>query len=55
MKPTVRELRRTKGARLAMLTAYDYPGARLVAEARGISYEELEALVEANAARLFGW
>jgi 3-methyl-2-oxobutanoate hydroxymethyltransferase len=33
MKPTVRELRRTKGARLAMLTAYDYPGARLVAEA----------------------
>jgi len=33
MKPTVRELRRKKGARLAMLTAYDYPGARLVAEA----------------------
>jgi TatD DNase family protein len=29
--------------------------ARLVAEARGISYEELEALVEANAQRLFGW
>jgi TatD DNase family protein len=29
--------------------------ARLVAETRGISYEELEALVEANAARLFGW
>jgi TatD DNase family protein len=29
--------------------------ARLVAEARGIAYEELEALVEANAARLFGW
>jgi TatD DNase family protein len=29
--------------------------ARLVAEARGISYEELEGLVEANAARLFGW
>lgn len=27
MKPTVRELRRKKGARLAMLTAYDYPGA----------------------------
>lgn len=33
MKPTVLELRRRKGARLAMLTAYDYPGARLVAEA----------------------
>ena len=33
MKPTVLELRRKKGARLAMLTAYDYPGARLVAEA----------------------
>src|SRR6476661_4580307 len=29
--------------------------ARLVAEARGIAYEELEALVEANAALLFGW
>jgi 3-methyl-2-oxobutanoate hydroxymethyltransferase len=32
MKPTVLELRRKKGARLAMLTAYDYPGAKLVAE-----------------------
>jgi len=29
--------------------------AQLVAEARGVSYEELEAQVEANAARLFGW
>ena len=29
--------------------------ARFVAEARGISYEELDALVDANAARLFGW
>jgi TatD DNase family protein len=29
--------------------------ARLVAEARGLSYDELETLVEANAARLFGW
>jgi 3-methyl-2-oxobutanoate hydroxymethyltransferase len=33
MKPTVLELKRKKGARLAMLTAYDYPSARLVAEA----------------------
>src|SRR3979490_1136778 len=32
MKPTVLELRRKKGARLAMLTAYDFPSARLVAE-----------------------
>ena len=32
-KPTVLELKRSKGARLAMLTAYDYPTARLVAEA----------------------
>ena len=32
-KPTVLELRRGKGARLAMLTAYDFPTARLVAEA----------------------
>jgi 3-methyl-2-oxobutanoate hydroxymethyltransferase len=32
-KPTVLELRRRKGERLAMLTAYDYPSARLVAEA----------------------
>ncbi len=32
-KPTVRELKGKKGARLAMLTAYDFPGARLAAEA----------------------
>jgi TatD DNase family protein len=29
--------------------------AQRLAEERGVSYEELEALVEANAARLFGW
>jgi len=29
--------------------------AELVAQARGVSYDELEATVEANAARLFGW
>ena len=29
--------------------------ARFVAETRGISYDELDALVDANAARLFGW
>ena len=33
MKPTVLDLRRKKGGRLAMLTAYDFPTARLVAEA----------------------
>jgi len=33
MKPTVRALKGTKGARLAMLTAYDFPTAKLVAEA----------------------
>jgi len=32
MKPTVLDLRRKKGGRLAMLTAYDFPTARLVAE-----------------------
>jgi 3-methyl-2-oxobutanoate hydroxymethyltransferase len=32
-KPTVLELKRKKGARLAMLTAYDFPSAKLVAEA----------------------
>jgi 3-methyl-2-oxobutanoate hydroxymethyltransferase len=32
-KPTVLELKRAKGTRLAMLTAYDFPTARLVAEA----------------------
>jgi 3-methyl-2-oxobutanoate hydroxymethyltransferase len=32
-KPTVQELKHKKGARLAMLTAYDFPTARLVAEA----------------------
>jgi len=35
--------------------AYVVHTARFVAERRGISYEELEAAVEANAARLFGW
>lgn len=29
--------------------------AKVVAAERGVSYEELEALVEANAARVFGW
>ena len=29
--------------------------ARRVAELRGVSYEELERAVEANAARVFGW
>ena len=29
--------------------------ARVVAEARGVDYEELEAAVERNAAALFGW
>ena len=29
--------------------------ARVVAEARGVSYEELERTVEANARALFGW
>jgi 3-methyl-2-oxobutanoate hydroxymethyltransferase len=32
-KPTVLELKTKKGERLAMLTAYDFPSARLVAEA----------------------
>ena len=35
--------------------AYVVHTARFVAERRGISYEELEAAVEANAARLFSW
>ena len=35
--------------------AYVIHTARFVAERRGIAYEELEAAVEANAARLFGW
>ena len=29
--------------------------ARVVAEVRGVSYEELERAVEANARALFGW
>ena len=29
--------------------------ARFVAELRGVEYEELERVVEANAARVFGW
>jgi TatD DNase family protein len=35
--------------------AYVVDTARIVAEQRGISYEELEATVEANARALFGW
>lgn len=35
--------------------AYVVDTARAVAAERGISYEELEAIVEANARRLFGW
>jgi TatD DNase family protein len=35
--------------------AYVVHTARFVAEQQGIAYEELEAAVEANAARLFGW
>ena len=29
--------------------------AETLAEVRGVSYAELEAIVEANAARVFGW
>jgi TatD DNase family protein len=36
-------------------TAYVVHTARFLAELRGIAYAELEAAVEANAARLFGW
>lgn len=35
--------------------AYVVDTARVVAEARGVSYEELEATVEANARAVFGW
>ena len=35
--------------------AYVVHTARFVAERRGISYEELEAALHANSARLFGW
>lgn len=35
--------------------AYVAHTARFVAECRGLSYEELDALVERNAATLFGW
>jgi TatD DNase family protein len=35
--------------------AYVVHTARFVAEQRGIAYDELDAAVEANAARLFGW
>jgi TatD DNase family protein len=35
--------------------AYVVHTARLVAERRGLAYEQLEALVERNAAGLFGW
>jgi TatD DNase family protein len=35
--------------------AYVVHTARFVAERRGIAYEELDAAVEANAARLLGW
>jgi TatD DNase family protein len=35
--------------------AYVVHTATFIAERRGIAYGELEAAVEANAARLFGW
>jgi TatD DNase family protein len=35
--------------------AYVVHTARFIAEQRGIAYDELDAAVEANAARLFGW
>src|SRR6476619_3586374 len=35
--------------------AYGVDTARVVAAARGVSYEELEGTVEANASALFGW
>jgi TatD DNase family protein len=35
--------------------AYVVHTARFIAERRGIAYEELDAAVEANAAKLFGW
>jgi TatD DNase family protein len=35
--------------------AYVVDTAKLVAAVRGVSYEELERALEANAARLFGW
>jgi TatD DNase family protein len=35
--------------------AYVAHTARFIAERRGIAYEELDAAVEANAAKLFGW
>ena len=35
--------------------AYVVHTARFIADLRGIAYEELEAAVETNAARLFGW
>jgi TatD DNase family protein len=35
--------------------AFVTPTARFVAERRGVAYEDLERLVDANAARLFGW
>ena len=35
--------------------AYVTHTARFVAERQGVSYDELEAAVEANAAKLFGW
>ena len=35
--------------------AYVVHTARFIAERRGIAYHELEAAVEANAARLLGW
>jgi TatD DNase family protein len=36
-------------------TAYVVHTARFIAERRGIAYAELDAAVESNAARLFGW
>src|SRR6185312_330016 len=50
-KPTVLALKRKKGEHLAMLTAYDFPTARLVADMPFLSYASAEQALK-SAARL---
>jgi len=46
---------RTSSARTRNQPAFVVHTARFVAERRGVGYDELEAAVHANSARLFGW
>ena len=54
-RPTLPSSLRSRCAASATGRSHVTHTARFVADARGVSYEELERTVDANASRLFGW